>query len=317
MSVWIGVDVGGTNIVCGAVADDGRVLHALKRPTGAAEGPAAVLDRIAAMAREAAERVGAAPAGIGVGIPGLVDPAAGLSRNSTNLAWRDVPVVQELERRLGIPTRIDNDVRMYIYGEAVYGAGRGSAYVLGLTIGTGIAAAIVQEGHLLYGYKSMAGELGHGPMAGVDVPCACGLVGCLEAVASASGMVREAKRAIAAGRETVLADWFPGERLAELAAADLSRAMDAGDALATEIVRRAGELTGRALIPAVHLVSPETILVGGGAAQAGERLLGPLRETLMDGLLPDFRPGIRIKVAELGDDAGVIGSAMLAKARLS
>ncbi|MBB6674949.1 ROK family protein [Cohnella nanjingensis] len=317
MSVWMGVDVGGTNIVCGAVNEDGVVLHALKRPTGAREGSAAVLDRIADMVREVAGRLGgdSVPAGVGVGIPGLVDPDAGISRNSTNLEWRDVPVARELERRLGVPVHIDNDVRMYIYGEAAFGAGRGSANVLGLTIGTGIAAAIVQDGRLLYGFKSMAGELGHGPVAGIDVPCGCGLTGCLETVASASGMVREAKRAIAAGRETVLKEWFPGDQLANLAAADLSRAMDAGDALATEILRRAGTLTGRELIPAVHLTSPEVVIIGGGGALAGERLLGPLREALMDGLLPDFRPDLRIKVAERGDDAGVVGSAMQARAK--
>ncbi|TJY41503.1 ROK family protein [Cohnella pontilimi] len=317
MKFWIGVDVGGTNIVCGAVDRDGRVLHTIKAPTDAAAGSAAVLDKISDMCRQVAAELGSTDelAAVGIGTPGLVDPRAGISIYSTNLNWRNVPVAAEISARLGVPVWIDNDVRNYVFGEARYGAGRSFDTVLGLTVGTGIAAAIVRRGELFYGHKAMAGEIGHGPREGIDVPCSCGLTGCLEAVASASGMVREAKRLISQGRDTVLTEWYPGERLADLAAADLSRAMDTGDPLATEVVTRAGTLIGRALEPAVHLISPDVIIVGGGAAMAGERLLGPMREALFPRLLPDFRSELQIRTAELHDDAGIIGSAMSAMAR--
>lgn len=317
MSFWIGVDVGGTNIVCGIVNGKGEVLDSIKKPTQASLGTSAVLDHMAQMVLEIIAKAGLSGkvSGIGIGIPGLVNPWNGISLYSANLNWRDVPLSAELSKRTFLPVYIDNDVRMYVYGEAVYGAGQGSDYVLGLTVGTGIASAMVSRGELYYGYRDLAGEIGHGTMDGESAPCGCGFDGCLEASASASGMVREAKRFIAEGRPTLLSQWFPGDELKRLTAADISKAMDEGDALASDIMNHAGELLGKALVPAVHLLSPQVIIVGGGGAMAGERLLTPLRQMLMSRLLPDFRQHVTIKTAVLGDDAGVIGSAMQAKQR--
>lgn len=317
MSFWIGIDVGGTNIVCGIVNEKGEVIDSMKKPTEASLGTSSVLDKMAQMTLELAARAGLSDqiSGIGIGIPGLVDPWSGVALYSANLNWRDVPLSAELSRRTSLPVYIDNDVRMYVYGEAVYGAGQGVDYVLGLTVGTGIASAMVNRGHLHYGHLNLAGEIGHGPMDGESAPCGCGFEGCLEASASASGMVREAKRYINEGNETILSEWFPEDQIQHLSAADLSKAMDAGDAVASEIMNHAGVLLGKALVPAVHILSPEVIIIGGGGANAGERLLTPLRQTMMSRLLPDYRQHVSIRTASLGDDAGVIGSAMQAKQR--
>ncbi|WP_054955082.1 ROK family protein [Paenibacillus dakarensis] len=319
MSFWIGVDVGGTNIVCGIVNEKGEVLDSVKKPTEASLGSSSVLDKIAQMSLELAAGSGLQNqvAGIGIGIPGLVDPWKGIAQYSANLNWRDIPLSSELTQRTSLPVYIDNDVRMYVYGEAVYGAGQGVDFVLGLTIGTGLSAAMVNRGQLYYGHLNLAGEIGHGPMDGESAPCGCGFEGCLEAAASASGMVREAKRYIHQGRKTILTEWFPGERLQYLSAADLSKAMDAGDVLAAEIINHAGELLGKALVPTIHLLSPEVIIIGGGGANAGERLLTTVRGILMTRLLPDYRQHVSIRTASLGDGAGVIGSAMQAKQRHS
>ena len=317
MNVTIGVDVGGTNIVCGATDGTGRVLRKLKRPTEASAGHEAVLGRIADMVGQIGEELEAdgRATSVGVGIPGLVDPLKGVSRFAGNLGWRDIPAAKLLAERIGLPVFIDNDVRMYIYGEAVAGAGRGYGHVLGITIGTGIAAAMVNGGELYYGHNAMAGEIGHVRMDGVDELCACGLTGCLETVASASGMVRQAKKALREGRTGLLAERFAGEALDRLSAADLSAAMDDGDELAAEIIVRAGELNGRALAAAAMVLSPDVIVVGGGGALAGERLLGPLRKELYRLLLPDFRDGLKVVTAEHNDDAGIIGSSLYAAYR--
>lgn len=319
MSIHIGVDVGGTNIVCGAVDDSGKVLYKRKSSTEAHLGEAAVLDRLAEMVKQIQQefRDQMTPEGIGVGLPGLVDPQLGISRFAGNLKWRNVPVAKLLSERTKLPVYIDNDVRMYIYGEAMKGAGRGYEHVLGITVGTGIAAAIVNHQKLHYGYKDMAGELGHVRMDGVTEPCGCGLTGCLETVASASGMVRQAKQALMLGQSSILREWFPDEGTDLLTAADLSRAMDAGDDLAADILSRAGTLLGRALASAATLISPEIIIVGGGAANAGERILAPLRRELYDNLLPDYREGLKVVTAEHNDDAGIIGSAMYAQMRVN
>ncbi len=318
MSLTIGVDVGGTNIVCGAVDADGRVLRKLKRNTEAQSGHSVVLGRIADMVLEIREALQGEDEviGVGLGIPGLVDPKGGISRFASNLNWRNVPVAAELEGLISLPVYIDNDVRMYVYGEAIAGAGRCFGHVLGITIGTGIAAAIVLEGQLHYGYKAMAGEIGHVRMEGVNEACACGLRGCLETVASASGMVRQAKKAIRDGRNSLLAQWFPGDKIDNLTAADLSKAMDDDDPLATEIITRAGVLNGRALAAAAMVLSPEVIIVGGGGALAGERILAPLRKELNDLLLSDYREGMKVVAAENNDDAGIIGSALYARHQL-
>ncbi|MFC5468389.1 ROK family protein [Cohnella suwonensis] len=319
MNVSIGIDVGGTNIVGGVVEESGAVIRKVKRPTEANAGSEAVLDRITDIVRELRESLadGVDATAVGVGIPGLVDPDAGLSRFAGNLGWRNVPVVRELEKRIGLPVVIDNDVKLYVYGEAVAGAGRGSRHVLGITIGTGIAAAIVNDGAIYHGFKSMAGEIGHVRMDGVNERCSCGLAGCLETVASASGMVRQTRKALREGRESVLRDWFPGdEAFAGLTAAHLSRAMDEGDALATAVMTRAGMLNGRALAAAAMTISPEVIVVGGGGALAGDRLMEPLRNELYGLLLPDFREGLKVVLAENNDEAGIIGSALYARKRM-
>lgn len=317
MGIAIGVDVGGTNIVCGAIDEAGNVLARRKRLTEAGQGAGAVLDRIADMVQEVIAELGGMPvAGIGVGVPGLIDPNAGVSRSAANLNWQDVPVVTELERRCGLPVRIDNDVKLYVYGEAMVGAGRGYKHVLGITIGTGIASAIVNEGKLYYGHKAMAGELGHVHMEGIEEPCACGLRGCLESVASASGMVRMARKALEEGRPSVLRQWYPDGDIERLTGVDLSKAMDLGDELATEIIVQSGRLSGKALAAAALVLSPDIIVIGGGGALAGERLLAPLREELNRGLLPEFREEIAVVSAKHNEDAGIIGSALYVRSRI-
>lgn len=319
MEVFAGVDVGGTNIVCGLVTSSGKVVYQIKRETEVSKGPDAVLEKIAAMIEEAAavyaEQSGTdiSVAAAGIGLPGFVDPEEGIARFAGNLGWRNLPAVQKLQARLNLPVYIDNDVRTYVYGEAMYGAGQGYKDVLGITVGTGIASAMVNEGKLFYGFRNMSGELGHIVMEGLDDPCPCGLEGCLETYASASGMVRQAKKALRSGEPSILQSWFPDEKLEELSAADLSRAYDLNDPLAQSILIKAGTLLGRALSYAVPLVSPELIIVGGGGALAGARLLDPLREELYRRILPDYRERLKVVTAMNNDDAGVTGSAMYAK----
>ncbi|MDR9856934.1 ROK family protein [Paenibacillus sp. VCA1] len=321
MEIYAGVDVGGTNIVCGLVTPSGEVVHQIKRATEVSKGPDAILEKIASMIEEAAAgfagRSGSAVSvtAAGIGLPGFVDPEEGIARFAGNLGWRNLPAAGRLQARLNLPVYIDNDVRTYVFGEAMYGAGKGFKDVLGLTVGTGIASAMVNDGRLYYGYRNMAGELGHIVMEGLSDPCPCGLHGCLETYASASGMVRQAKKRIQSGEASILQEWYPGERLEDLAAADLSRAYDQGDPLARSVMEKAGTLLGRALSYAVPLYSPELIIVGGGGALAGDRLLEPLRKELYSRILPDYREGLQVATALNNDDAGVTGSAMYAKQR--
>ncbi|CAM3628824.1 ROK family protein [Marinicrinis lubricantis] len=320
MKVYAGVDIGGTNMVCGLVSELGQVLAKVKVPTNAGEGSAAVLDRIVDMVREleasysgwdaGSPRI----AGLGIGVPGLVDPGTGYSQYSSNLGWLDLAVRDVMEKKLHLPVVIDNDVRMYVYGEALYGAGIGSRHVLGVTIGTGIAAAYVQDGQLYYGAQHMAGEIGHFRMDGVNELCACGRIGCLETISSAGGMVRQARKALQQGEPSLLFERFNGSRLQELTAADLSNAYDRGDTLSIRVMEEAGAALGRALAYGVMMMNPDRIIIGGGGALAGERLLAPLRKELLASVLPQYAEQLEIVVAKWNDDAGIIGAAMRMKA---
>jgi len=290
----------------------------VKKPTGAANGVDYVLGSIASMIDELLERqrlVRTDLGAVGMGNPGFVDPIRGVSLNSANLKWVDVPVSEKLGALLGLPVFIDNDVRMYTYGEAVRGAGRGYDHVMGVTLGTGIAAAMVNKGELYYGSGFLAGELGHVPLDGESALCGCGMRGCLETIASATGIARIARERLERGEASILGEWFPDGRRDGLTAADVSRAYDAGDKLAKDVLRFVGASLAKGLAWAISLWSPDIVIVGGGAANAGERLLAPTREALAPLLLPMYRERVVITTAKMNDDAGVIGSAAFAKAR--
>jgi glucokinase len=318
MDYCIGIDIGGTNIVIGLIGPDGKIVRGTKIPTRAADGADTILSRIDAAVRETAQAAGvdlAEIGAVGMGVPGFVDHENGISLHSVNLNWRGVPVAPIMREKLGIPTFINNDVRMYIYGEAAQGAGKGYRHVLGLTLGTGLAAALVVDGQLYHGGGNMAGELGHITLDDIPYTCKCGLKGCLETVASGPGLARQARDRIREGRDSVLKEWYPGDAIEQLTAKDLSRAYDMGDPVAVEVLQTTGRLLGKGLASAVTLFSPDVVIVGGGVSAAGERLMAPIREALQAHLIPAYWEHIRVVTAVLGDDAGVIGSGLYAKQR--
>lgn len=311
MKYAAGVDVGGTNIVCGVLDETGRVVTKRKYPTAPEIGAEGILRGIAAMIEELRAEAGVTSedlAVIGLGIPGLVDPVAGMSRRAVNLQWEQVPVAAELHRLTGKPVYIDNDVRMYVYGEAAAGAGRGHDYVYGITIGTGLAAAFVNRGDMYHGHRFMAGEIGHVPLDGIDFACNCGRTGCLETLVSATGIARLARRKLEQGQPSLLQDWFPDAKA--IRASDVSKACLQGDALAQEVLDQTGRALGEALAWVVPILSPDAIVIGGGGALAGDLIFEPMKQELNSRLLEDYRGHFVVKSAELNDDAGIIGSAL-------
>lgn len=313
--LWAGVDIGGTNIVSGLLDDDGRLLAALKRPTEAARGSEAVMDRAADMIRELLRSEHAdisSVAAAGVGAPGYVDPVTGTALRASNLNWSDVRVADGMSQRLSVPVFADNDVRMYVYGEAKAGAGQKYESVLGVTIGTGLAAAFVHQGKLFYGGRYKAGELGHVPMSEISYPCVCGLTGCLETVASGTGIVRQARNHLEARHRSLL-QTVPAERLTP---AEVSKAYDAGDRLAIEIMNRTGRLLGKGLAGAIALLSPEIVVIGGGVAAAGDRLIKPMKEAIRESVNEGQWSELTVSIAQNLEYSGIIGSVLFAKERL-
>ncbi|TDF97557.1 ROK family protein [Paenibacillus piri] len=319
MSYLIGMDIGGTNIVCGLTDENGKLLDKIKEPTETAKGSGYVFDKIERMVGELLLKSGIDKfhvRAIGVGTPGFIDPVKGVTVFAGNLQWRQVHTADEISRRTGLPVFIDNDVRMYVYGEAICGAAQGFSHVLGITIGTGLAAAMINDGKLYYGGGYMAGELGHILLPDIPYPCGCGMTGCLETAVSGTGIARQARDRIAAGQPSVLQQWLEGRPLETITAADVSKAYDAGDAMAIEVLNHTGMLLGKGLATAVTLYSPDIIIIGGGGALAGERLFAPMRHYLQQSVYSGYWERLTIRTAQWIDDAGIVGSAMAAKQRL-
>ncbi|HEY0826899.1 MAG TPA: ROK family protein [Bacilli bacterium] len=320
MDLYAGVDIGGTNIVCGLTDAEGNLICKIKQPTEAHLGSGYVLAKIAKMIdrllKDAAIEKNSVVA-VGVGTPGFVDPNEGISRFAGNLQWRDIDVASTLSSLMqDVPVFIDNDVRMYIYGEAMRGAAQGFEHVLGVTLGTGIAAAVVNKGQLYYGGAFMAGEIGHIRMESVHYKCRCGMTGCLETIVSGTGIVRQMRDRMKRGKSSILQEWFNEDSMDDITATDVSKAYDAGDQAAIEVLNYTGTLLGTGLSYAVTLFSPDIVVIGGGAAMAGERLFAPMREQLKSCVYPAYWERLKITPAFMNDDAGVVGSALHAKQKL-
>jgi glucokinase len=300
--VIVAMDVGGTRIKCALVDPNVRVLHTERHPTGAERGPAAVvlsmleiLDGLAGKARAEGRR----PVAAGVVLPGVVDEVAGVAAWSSNVGFRDVPVRERIAAHLGLPVALGHDVRAGGLAEARLGGGQRGRHVLFVAIGTGIAAASVVEGRTYAGAHGAAGELGHVVVRPGGPRCGCAGRGCLESVASASALAR---------------------RYAELAgttqagtahsAADVVALAAAGDPLAGRAWQEVIDALADGLLTAQSLFDPDTVVLGGGLAEAGEALLGPLRTALRARLVFQREP--RLVRATLGDEAGCLGAALLA-----
>ena len=317
MRYLLGVDIGGTNIVVGTVAEDGsRVLGVLSEPTQSEEGADPIVARIGRMCRDsmaAALREGgvtaAQVAGVGVGAPGPLDRRRGIVIVTPNLGWRDYPLRQKMSEALGgLPAQIDNDANCAVYGEWWVGAGRGSKYLIGLTIGTGIGGGIVLDGELYHGVSDAAGEFGHTTINSTGRRCKCGNYGCLEAYASGPQIAARAVEGIEAGAETRLAQYTGGD-LAKITAQTVYQAAAEGDEFAREVVRETAQFLGAGVANFVNIFNPDTVVVLGGVTAAGDRLFVPLREEVKRRA---FKPAVercRIVPGELPGTAGVVGAA--------
>ena len=317
MKYLVGVDVGGTNIVCGVLDLEGHILDTLKEPTEASTGYIHVIQKIQRMIETILLRQNISleqVLAVGLGIPGFVDPHKGIAVTAVNLNWTRVPIAEMLSQQLNVLVFVDNDVRNYVLGEALKGAGQGYDHVLGITVGTGLASAMVNHGRLYYGGGFMAGEMGHTPVDGIYQKCVCGLIGCLEIFVSAPGMVRQAQRLLSEGKESIFQEY--NYNLTKENAHEISKAYDLGDSVAIQVFKQTGKLLARGLANAIPLLSPDVIVIGGGVALAAERLLAPLREELQNLVYPDYLQRIEIKTAAWNNEAGVIGSALYAKQRV-
>ncbi len=314
----VGVDLGGTKILAAVVGADHAILGRSKKPTPAEAGGAAILEAIVACVDQAIAEAGLgrdAIAAIGVGSPGPLDSEAGVIAFTANLNVRDWPLGPDLSRIMGRPVLLQNDVRVGGYGEYRLGAGRGHRNMLAAFVGTGIGGCLIVDGRVVEGATGNAGEIGHIVVKADGPKCGCGRRGCLEALSSRSAIARRVGKAARDGVESVLAAKVD-KKSGKLKSGDLAAAVAAGDLVAIQEVHRAARYLGLGLGGLVNLIGPEIIVLGGGVTEAlGATFLELVRTAAAEQILVDPARKIRIEPAALGDDAGVLGAALLARER--
>jgi glucokinase len=312
----LGIDLGGTKILCGVVGSDHRILGRAKRPTPAKEGGPAILEAIVAGVDEAlrvARLTRQDIAGAGIGSPGPLDTNAGVILFSSNLNVKNYPIGPELAAALDRPVLVQNDVRVGGYAEFRLGAGRGYRDIIAAFVGTGIGGCVILGGEIVTGSTSNAGEIGHIIVKAGGPRCGCGARGCMEALASKTAIGRRVQKAVRKGLPTVLGDKM-ARKGGRLKSGDLAEAVAARDLVALKEVHRAAHYLGLGLGSLINVLGPEIVIIGGGVAGAlGQPYIDLVRTSARSQALTDPDGLIRIESAALGDDAGMLGAALLAR----
>lgn len=311
----IGVDLGGTKIVVGAMPEDGsREIATRTDLTRAERGAETVVDRIVAMIAQVISDViaehGARPQdflGVGIGAPGPLDRERGIVVVAPNLGWRDFPLRDAIAERIRLPAALDNDANCATFGEWWRGAAQGARHVVGITIGTGIGGGVVIDGKLYHGASDVAGEIGHTTIDSTGRYCRCGNYGCLEAYASGPAIALRAREALERNEASLLRTMVNGN-VEQLTAAMVYDAAHDGDSLALEIVRDTAKFLGTGVGNILNILNPDVVVFTGGVTQAGEKLFEPLRAEVKRRA---FRPAVdacKIVVGSLGATAGMVGA---------
>lgn len=316
--LFVGVDLGGTNVRTAVVSRDKKILGKDARSTRAEEGPAAVMDCMADSVQAALRSAGASSKDVlaaGFGAPGPMNWQTGVVYSPPNLpGWKNVHLADEMAKRLGFPCYVDNDANVACYGEYWLGAGQGAENMCLLTLGTGVGGGIVVFGQLLRGIDGTAAEIGHLKVMRGGRKCGCGATGCLEAYASVTGMVRTAIEGIEGGRKTVLTEMCGGD-LKKIDGKMISDAIARGDEFSKWVMHETAVWLGLGIASLINLLNPEKVVLCGGMIAAGDVLFDPIRKTAKE--MSFEVPGNRAQIipAGLGADSGVIGAAGCALAR--
>jgi glucokinase len=313
---YVGVDLGGTKILAGVFDDKLSCLGRSKMSTKSERGPEEVMDRIARCVREAVDECDLdlkQVRGVGIGAPGAVDPETGRVIFAPNLQWQDVPLKKTMEKELGMVVAVENDCNSATLGVFEKEMQSKPRYLVGIFIGTGIGGGIIADGKLYPGSGGTAGEIGHMVIQVGGPKCNCGNRGCFEALASRTAIFRTIGAAIKDGQKSVLTEML-GPDLADLRSGDLRKAIRKGDKLVEKIVEEAAEYTGIAVANLINILNPQAVVLGGGVIDAlGDEMMAIIVETAEDYIMNGTSKGVEIVASKAGDDAGIIGGAVLAR----
>jgi len=316
----LGIDLGGTKVLAAVIDADGNIVSRARAKTQAWRDDEEVFDTIARTGHRAIEKAGVSGskiAAVGIGAPGPIDFETGYIIEAANLRLKNFPLGPRIAAEFDRPTIVENDVNAGLYGEFKAGAARGASEVLGVFIGTGIGGGLVLNGALYRGFSKGAGEVGHIIVQSGGPRCGCGNRGCFEAVASRTAISRDIRNAIKRPGRSALAKTLTKQNVL-LSGKELKAAYDAGNELVRKTVHRAAKSIGIGIGSLLNLLGAEMVVLGGGVIEAfGDDFVERIRRSTQDIAFDVNFRNSRIVRAELGDDAGVIGAAMLARESLS
>ena len=312
----LGIDLGGTNIAVGVVDENFKIVGRGKMKTNAPRPAEEICDDMATAVKMAVEDAGLTMDDIdtiGIGAPGSINPHTGMIAVSNNLQFENVPMGPMLKERLGRDVFIENDASAAAYGEFLAGAGRGTQDMVAITLGTGVGGGVIIGGKLFSGSNLAGGELGHTVIVQGGEQCTCGRKGCWEAYASATGLIKLTKASMEAN---------PNSKMWELCDGDINNAsgrtaydgMRADDEAAKEVVKKYEEYVACGITNMVNIFQPEVLCIGGGISKEGDTLLAPIVEVVdAESFTKNVEKQTVVKIAELGNDAGIIGAAYIHK----
>ena len=312
--MFVGIDLGGTNIKIGLFDSELKLISKTSVATKVDMGPEVVIDKMAQTAKELLAEAGLSMqdvVAVGIGTPGPAKYSEGIIIKSTNMpTFKNVPICRMLNERLGVPVVFDNDANVACWGEYAVGAGKGVKDMVFFTLGTGIGGGIISSGELVHGCDENGAELGHMIIYPDGRECACGQRGCVEAYASADSTARRAREVIEAGAESSLKKVL--DEKGQITSKDIYEHLVAGDKLAKEITDGTAKALAITCINMLHTTEPKRIVFAGGMIAAGDVLLNRIKDFFNEHIWTLKKEMVEICFATLGEDAGIIGAAALA-----
>lgn len=311
---YLGIDLGGTNIAAGVVNENYEIIGRGKMKTNAGRADDLILDDMAEAARMAVKDAGLELkdiASVGVGSPGSVNPYTGVIATSNNLGFSNLPMGKMLKERLGFNCYLENDASAAAYGEFIAGAGVGTKNFVAITLGTGVGGGIIIDGKLFSGANLAGGELGHTVIVMDGAQCTCGRKGCWEAYASATGLIHLTQAAMQSNKNSVMWELADGklENVNGRTAFDAMRKNDEAGRAVVELYIR---YVACGLINTINTFQPEIICIGGGISKEGDNLLIPIQKIVeAERFSKNVENQTQVKIAKLGNDAGIIGAAFI------
>lgn len=311
--LYLGIDLGGTNIAVGLVDENGKILHQDSTPTLATRPAEEIVKDMCDTCKKVVADAGYTlddVEAIGVGCPGTVDNTSGIIAYSNNLPMVQFPMREIIQKHIDKPVNLENDANAAAFGEYIIN-GNGASNFIFITLGTGIGGGVIIDGKIYRGFNCAGAELGHTTIIMDGEQCSCGKKGCWEAYASVTALIRQTKKAIEENPTSLMAELAKKE--GKVSGRTSFDAAKQGDAAAKKVVENYIKYVAEGLNNMLNIFQPEIISVGGGISKEGDYLLGPVKELVYKDDYNKYMPKTKIEVATLFNDAGIIGAAMSAK----